>query len=88
MTGLIDRLERAKLVARHGSPTDLRAKQVSLTAAGRKLVQRVLAVHQQQVNAVLGGLDTAERAELHRLLRLWRQNLEAAVAGAATANVS
>ena len=88
VTGLVDRLERAKLVARHGSPTDLRAKQVSLTAAGRKLVQRVLAVHQEQVNAVLGGLSSQDRADLHRLLRLWRQNLEAALAGATTANVS
>src|SRR6516165_11847598 len=30
VTGLVDRLERARLVARHGSPTDLRTKQVSL----------------------------------------------------------
>jgi DNA-binding MarR family transcriptional regulator len=88
VTGLIDRLERARLVARHGSPIDLRTKQVSLTAAGRRLVQRVLAVHQQQVNAVLSGLNAQERAELQRLLRLWRKNLEAALAGAATANVS
>jgi DNA-binding MarR family transcriptional regulator len=87
VTGLIDRLERAKLVARHGSPTDLRAKQVSLTAAGRRLVQRVLAVHQEQVNAVLSGLNAQERAELQRLLRLWRKNLEAVLAGATTANV-
>src|SRR5947209_17232632 len=65
VTGLVDRLERAKLVARDGSPTDLRAKQVGLTRAGRKLVQSVLAVHAEQVNAVLTGLAPAERAELH-----------------------
>ena len=88
VTGVVDRLERAGLVRREGMPTDLRAKQVSLTAAGRRLVQRVLAVHQEQVNAVLSGLNAQERAELQRLLRLWRKNLEAALAGATTANVS
>ncbi len=81
VTGLVDRLERAKLVVRVGSPTDLRAKQVSLTPAGRKLVQRVLTVHQGQVNAVLTGLGPEDRAELHRLLVLWRKNLELLLAG-------
>jgi DNA-binding MarR family transcriptional regulator len=81
VTGLVDRLERAKLVSRVGSPTDLRAKQVSLTPAGRKLVQRVLTVHQDQVNAMLTGLDPEDRSELHRLLVLWRKNLELLLAG-------
>src|SRR5947207_2501889 len=43
VTGLIDRVERAGLVRRHSSPTDLRAKQVQLTRAGRQLLHRVLA---------------------------------------------
>src|SRR4051794_4985740 len=47
VTGVIDRLERAGLVARDGSPTDLRAKQVALTDQGRQLVERVLAVHEK-----------------------------------------
>src|SRR6266849_311717 len=38
VTGLVDRLERAKLVQRDGSPTDLRTKHVGLTKAGRRLV--------------------------------------------------
>ena len=81
VTGLVDRLERARLVVRVGSPTDLRAKQVSLTPAGRKLVQRVLTVHQEQVNAVLSGLGPDDRTELHRLLGLWRKNLELLLSG-------
>jgi DNA-binding MarR family transcriptional regulator len=87
VTGLVDRLERARLVTRLGSPTDLRAKQVSLTPAGRKLVQRVLAVHGAQVNAVLAGLSLDDRAELHRLLVLWRRSLEATLAGETVAHV-
>src|SRR5438309_7608599 len=76
VTGLVDRLERARLVVRDGSPTDLRAKQIALTRAGRKLVQRVLAVHERQMSAVLTGLDSEEQQELHRLLLRWREHLE------------
>src|SRR5437879_3406808 len=43
VTGVVDRLERAGLVVRDGSPTDLRAKQVALTPKGRQLVDRILA---------------------------------------------
>src|SRR5262249_37859305 len=42
VTGLIDRLERAGLVRRTVGPTDLRVRQIQLTAAGRELVERVL----------------------------------------------
>jgi DNA-binding MarR family transcriptional regulator len=76
VTGLVDRLERAKLVVRDGSPTDLRAKQIALTRPGRKLVERVLAVHERQMNTVLTGLEPDEQHELHRLLLRWRQHLE------------
>src|SRR5215468_1312905 len=38
VTGIVDRLERAGLLARHAAPDDLRAKQVALTERGRDLV--------------------------------------------------
>src|SRR5438309_8825061 len=37
VTGVVDRLERGGLVVRDGSPFDMRAKQVALTAKGREL---------------------------------------------------
>jgi DNA-binding MarR family transcriptional regulator len=76
----VDRLERAGLVARHESAADLRTKQVGLTDAGRHLVERILEVHEQQMQAVLAGLSQAEQDELHRLLVLWRKHLEGVVA--------
>jgi DNA-binding MarR family transcriptional regulator len=76
VTGVVDRLERAGLVAREGSPTDLRAKQVMLTERGRELIDRVLAVHGAQIETVLGGLTTTEVSELHRLLVRFREHLE------------
>ncbi len=76
VTGLVDRLERARLVARDDSPTDLRARPVSLTRSGRRLVQRVLAVHSEQVEAVMAGLTAEQQEQLQGLLVQWRQYLE------------
>ncbi len=85
VTGVVDRLERAGLVARGGSPTDLRAKQVALTAQGRRLVARILADHEGQIDAVLAGLSAADRAELQRLLAQLGRHLEGMVGRAGNA---
>ncbi|MCI0463962.1 MAG: MarR family transcriptional regulator [Gemmataceae bacterium] len=77
VTGLVDRLERARLVARDDSPTDLRARPVGLTRAGRRLVQRVLAVHGEQVQTVMAGLTAEQQGHLQDLLVQWRKHLEA-----------
>jgi DNA-binding MarR family transcriptional regulator len=68
VTGVIDRLERAGLVMRSSVKEDLRAKKVELTAQGRELLGRVLAVHEGQIDAVMNGLSRAEQAEFNRLL--------------------
>ena len=76
VTGVVDRLERGGLVERGGSPTDLRAKRVSLTPRGRQLVERVLQNLGRQVDRVMGVLTTEEQAELHRLLSRLGEHLE------------
>ncbi len=76
VTGAVDRLERAGLVVRGGSPTDLRAKHVALTRKGQQLVERVLGVHGKQIDRVLGVLNPDEQAEFHRLLGRLGQHLE------------
>jgi DNA-binding MarR family transcriptional regulator len=76
VTGVVDRLERAGLVVRDGSPTDLRAKRVRLTDKGRQIVEQVLAVHGTKMESVLGGLSEAEQVQLHRLLSRLGQHLE------------
>jgi MarR family transcriptional regulator, 2-MHQ and catechol-resistance regulon repressor len=68
VTGVVDRLERLRLVTRRSDPTDLRARRVGLTAAGRKLVERILIGHERQIRQLLAGLDPKEQIELHRLL--------------------
>ena len=76
MTGAIDRLQRLGLVRRSASATDQRAKHVSLTPAGRALVARVLERHHDQIDAVLGGLDPAEQAQLAALLSRLESHLQ------------
>jgi DNA-binding MarR family transcriptional regulator len=76
VTGVVDRLERAGLVVRDGSPTDLRTKQVALTLKGKDLVERVLSVHASQIDAVLACLTTKEQVEFHRLLDRLGHHLE------------
>jgi DNA-binding MarR family transcriptional regulator len=88
VTGVLDRLERAGLVARDESATDLRAKLVRLTVKGRQLVERVLRSHQIQLDAVMAGLKTGEQTELHRLLSLLRQHLEQMLARGTTAHIA
>src|SRR5438093_7063067 len=87
VTGVVDRLERAGLVVRDGSPFDMRAKQVALTTKGRELVERILAVHGRQIDAVLGVLSLPEQTELHRLLSRLEQHLEGVLAKGAAANI-
>ena len=76
VTGAVDRLERAGLVARTSDPTDQRAKFVRLTAAGRKLVENVLTAHEQQIEGVLSGLSVGDQTHLHRLLTRLVRHLE------------
>jgi MarR family 2-MHQ and catechol resistance regulon transcriptional repressor len=77
VTGVVDRLQRMGLVRRAASPDDQRAKHVSLTAAGRQLVRRVLEHHPAQIEAVLGGLKQGEQEALGRLLERLATHLEA-----------
>jgi DNA-binding MarR family transcriptional regulator len=87
VTGVVDRLERAGLVVRDGAPFDMRAKQVALTAKGRELVERILAVHGQQIDTVLGVLSSSEQTELHRLLSRLVQHLEGVLVEGPTAKI-
>ena len=76
VTGVLDRLERAGLVARRADPADQRPKLVRLTAAGRLLVERVLAAHGRQIETVLAGLSARDQAHLRHLLARLGQHLE------------
>lgn len=82
ITGLIDRLEKAGLVARERSAEDRRVVYVAITARGLKLLadldRPVLELHRQ----LMGHMSEAELRELVRLLEKVRAPLADADAAA------
>jgi DNA-binding MarR family transcriptional regulator len=75
ITGLIDRLERAGLVARQRSAEDRRVVFVDVTDAGRALLARLDGPLRALNRRLLGHLSAAELAELSRLLEKARAGL-------------
>jgi DNA-binding MarR family transcriptional regulator len=76
VTGIVDRLEKMRLIVRQASDTDARAKRVALTTEGRQLVDRVLAVHDGQMLKVMGGLGSRDQEDMERLLDRLGNHLE------------
>jgi len=68
MTGLVDRAERRGLVRRRPSSTDGRGVEVSITPAGRKLVQQAAAVFGQRITELAQPLTATEQASLSALV--------------------
>ena len=69
MVSLVDQLEAAGLAQRRRSPTDRRARQVVITAEGRRRRERARRLVADLDDEVLQGLAPAERGELLELLR-------------------
>jgi DNA-binding MarR family transcriptional regulator len=68
-TKRLDRLEQAGLITRAPDPDDRRGTLITLTAAGRALIDSVTEAHLANERRLLGGLSDAERSRLADLLR-------------------
>lgn len=68
-TKRLDRLEQAGLIKRTPDPGDRRGTLITLTAAGRRLVDGVTAAHLENEHRLLGALTDADRRHLADLLR-------------------
>ena len=66
--GIIDRLEKESLVARHPNPEDRRAYQVFLTAKGKSLENELCNVADRVLQKVTSPLTGEEHQTLIRLL--------------------
>jgi DNA-binding MarR family transcriptional regulator len=75
MVSLIDQLEAAGLAKRRPRPTDRRAREVAITAKGRRVLERARRLAMQVEDDVLRGLSPTER---RRMLALLRRALDAA----------
>ena len=82
VTGVVDRLEREGLVARSRVEDDLRVRRVRLTDEGRAVIERVLAVHAGEIQALMSGLTAPQQATLARLLDQLDAHLETFIADA------
>lgn len=76
MTACLDRLRRNGLIARVADPNDRRSSAAELTAAGRKLIDRAIAVRFEEARRALTGLSGAERTKLAALLKKLGRNLD------------
>lgn len=75
VTEAIDGLERAGLVERVPAPSDRRAKNLSLTAAGETVARATQEVRQTYLSSLFSALSEAECAEFERLLNTLSERL-------------
>lgn len=68
LTGIVDRLEEAGLVARTRSAHDRRVVEVAVTPLGEQALAGAMTSIAQRLEAVIAPLDDAERREFIRLL--------------------
>ena len=76
-TKRLDRLEQAGLIERTPDPDDRRGTLITLTAAGRDLIDSVTAAHLANEARLLAALSAAERERLAGLLRSLQLGLPA-----------
>jgi DNA-binding MarR family transcriptional regulator len=67
----------AGLVERRPDPDDRRGTRVALTRRGRSAIDRALAAHLANEEALLADVTDTDRHELDRLLRVLLAGLEA-----------
>lgn len=69
ITFLVDRLAEKGLVIRQECPEDRRAKYVSLTREGTRIIREIFPSHAQVLTHAMRGLTQAEQQEATALLR-------------------
>jgi DNA-binding MarR family transcriptional regulator len=76
LTRTVDRMQDAGWLSRLADGDDMRVTRLELTAAGRKLFDKVWPTAQRLNELALAGLSKAEIQQLHKTLVRMRSNLE------------
>ncbi|MEM8730541.1 MAG: MarR family transcriptional regulator [Pseudomonadota bacterium] len=76
MTGVIDRMEAAKLIARVPDEADARAIRLMLTDDGWAMHDIILNQDILTISAMMGALDSAERSEFQSMLHRISDRIE------------
>jgi DNA-binding MarR family transcriptional regulator len=69
LTGIVDRLEDKKLVARKRDETDRRVVHVLLTEKGTKLYKSTIPLFEKSIAQIFASLDMPRQKKLSALLR-------------------
>lgn len=69
MTAAIARLEKLGLVTRQDGAEDRRVRTVTLTAQGRKLIRKVYAQHERDLETVMAGIPAQQRQTARAVLK-------------------
>ena len=72
MTVVIRNMEKKGWVTRHTCPDDKRAYLVTLTDAGRQVIERALPLHIEKIQDIFSVLTEEEQKELIRLLKKFK----------------
>lgn len=64
ITGLVDRLEKRGLLQRKDNPSDRRAYKVTLTVAGRKLIEKILPDYYAAAETIWGNFPNTRTKRL------------------------
>lgn len=75
LTRTVDRMQEAGWLSRLADSEDMRVTRLELTAAGRKLFDKVWPAVQRLNELALAGLPKAEIQQLHKTLERMRSNL-------------
>jgi DNA-binding MarR family transcriptional regulator len=79
LTRTIDRMEEAGWLTRLADAEDMRVTRLALTAAGRKMFERIWPTVQRLNDLAIAGLPRSELQLLQKILGRMRANLEAYV---------
>lgn len=75
ITSLVDRMEKAGLVARTSAPSDRRYNIIKLTGRGEELLARIEPLYADEVRRIMAALVEAEQKELIAMLEKVRGNI-------------
>lgn len=81
LTRTIDRMEASGWLARFADEADLRITRLALTAAGRRMFERIWPEVQRLNDLALAGLSPSQIESLRKILGQMRANLEDYVRG-------
>jgi DNA-binding MarR family transcriptional regulator len=76
LTRLVDSMEVKGLVARRRAADDARVVELSVTAAGRRLTQKILPIAERYEQVALAGFSAAEADRLKAALRRLYANMD------------